>query len=344
MLATLLGTAWSFAAAAAGCRWLSRNGLRSAMLDHPNERSLHSQPTPRSGGIAIALAGFSGAIVSLGTDIAMNTVGVACVAIFLIGLWDDIKGVGVAQRLLVQSLAGALLVGSGLSIDRVTLPGFEWMLVFPWGFLLAWLSVIWLTNLYNFMDGMDGFAGGMACIGFACFGILSLEHAPAAFPILCFTVSAAAGGFLLYNFPPAKIFMGDAGSSLLGFAAAGFALWAHAAAIFPLWISVLVFSPFVVDATVTLVWRALRAQPVWRAHKTHFYQRLVEAGVGHRKTTLGEYGLMVASAVSALFAVSASVFWQWIVILTWTAIYVGLMVWVTWVQRRNTEHGHHSSA
>ena len=118
--------------------------------------------------------------------------------------------------------------------------------------------------------------------------------------------------------------MGDVGSSALGFLGACFSLWAATEKIFPIWVGILVFSPFIVDATVTLLNRLLAGHRVWSAHRSHYYQRLVQIGWGHRKTVIVEYGLMIAAGLSANMAVALSPQWQWILIIVWCLVYLGL--------------------
>ena len=163
------------------------------------------------------------------------------------------------------------------------------------------LFVLWMINLYNFMDGMDGFAGGMAVIGFTT--LAWLGRADTEFAAVCMTIAAACAGFLVYNFPPARLFLGDTGSTALGFLAAACSLWGSQAGLFPFWAALWVFSPFIVDATVTLLRRLVRGERVWEAHRSHYYQRLVLLGWGHRRTVLAEYALMLACAGAAILAV-----------------------------------------
>ena len=147
-------------------------------------------------------------------------------------------------------------------------------------------------------------------------------------------VVAGVAGFILFNFPPAKIFMGDSGASTLGFLVAAYSLWASVEGLFPIWVALLVFSPFIVDATVTLLRRALAGERVWEAHKSHFYQRLVQLGWGHKKTVLHGYLLMVLCGVSAFFSLQMSVFLQWLTIAIWALIYVAIMIRVTRLERQ----------
>jgi UDP-N-acetylmuramyl pentapeptide phosphotransferase/UDP-N-acetylglucosamine-1-phosphate transferase len=246
---------------------------------------------------------------------------------------DDLRPVSPAARLLVQLLAALGLLAAGLAPSAVDLPGLTWVWPAWLGAGVAVLATTWMTNLYNFMDGMDGFAGGMAVSGFGTLAALGLMGGDAAFAAVNLVVAAAAAGFLLFNFPPARIFMGDVGSSTLGFLVAAFSLWGSREGLFPLWVAGLVFSPFVVDATVTLARRALARETVWQAHRSHYYQRLVRLGWGHRRTVLAEYALMVAGALSALAAVRASPPVQWALIAGWGVGYALLALGVRRLER-----------
>ena len=186
--------------------------------------------------------------------------------------------------------------------------------------------------LYNFMDGMDGFAGGMAVIGFTT--LAWLGRADVGFSAFCLVVAASSAGFLLHNFPPAKIFLGDSGSTTLGFLAAACSLWGSQAGLFPFWTALLIFSPFIVDATVTLLRRLWHGEPVWKAHRSHYYQRLVLLGWGHRRTVLVEYALMLACAASALLAIQLPPADQTVLAGVWIVIYGLLMMAVAWLERR----------
>lgn len=309
----------------------------SRLLDHPNARSLHQRPIPRAGGLAVLAGIIMGVllIVVAATDLSIRTLGfilAGLAPLALVSFLDDRHGVAAQWRILVHLLAAVSLLAAGLAPSRLLLPGLE--LVFPlWAAIpLTLLFIIWMINLYNFMDGMDGFAGGMAVIGFAA--LAWLGRADAGFAAVCLTVAAASAGFLVHNFPPAKIFLGDTGSTTLGFLAAACSLWGSKAGLFPFWVALLVFSPFIVDATVTLLRRLLRGEKVWEAHRSHYYQRLVLLGWGHRRTVLAEYALMLACAGSALLAARLPLAGQAVLAVGWIGIY-GLLIWcVGWLERR----------
>jgi UDP-N-acetylmuramyl pentapeptide phosphotransferase/UDP-N-acetylglucosamine-1-phosphate transferase len=146
----------------------------------------------------------------------------------------------------------------------------------------------------------------MALFGFSFYGIAALIAQADAFAMLNFTISAAALGFLFFNFHPARIFMGDAGSIPLGFLAAGMGLWGWQQDCWPAWFPLLVFSPFIVDASMTLLKRTLRGVRITEAHREHYYQHAIQMGWSHRKVALVEYALMLGCGVSALLALNQS--------------------------------------
>lgn len=286
-------------------RLLCRPGSRWYVLDHPNERSLHDRPVPRNGGLAILAAfaaAWAGGRLCAPADPAMHWVWGGILLLGAVSYWDDRRGLSPAVRLAAQALAAGLLAPAGLAVTRLAAPGIGiGPIELGWvGVPATMLFAMWLVNLYNFMDGMDGFAAGMGVFGFGFLAGLAAwaGHGPLAFTA---AVAAAANlGFLAMNFPPARLFMGDVGSTTMGYLAAALALWGRRDGAFPLWVPVLVFSPFVVDATVTLFARLSRREKVWQPHRTHYYQRLVRLGWGHRKTVLAEYALMAAAGLSAV--------------------------------------------
>ncbi len=330
---TLLTAILVFAVAAWLTRAFAHPGSRLHILDHPNERSLHNRPTPRSGGVAVVLAVvIGGMVLPLLTGAGMSRellwLGPGAMVVAGVSYLDDRRHIPVVYRLIIHVLAAALMIAGGLLLRRFDLPGLALSLPTWLGAAITLLFVVWMVNLYNFMDGMDGFAGGMAVFGFGTFAILGAMAGDALFYSLNLVIAAAVLGFLVFNFPPARIFMGDVGSSTLGFLAAAMALWGVKADIFPFWAAILIFSPFIVDATVTLLRRLWRREKIWQAHKTHCYQRLVQLGWGHRKTVLWEYVLMAACAGSAIWAVRQAATIQWGVIGFWVVMYVLLVVLV----------------
>lgn len=313
-----------------------RGGSSRWLVDYPNRRSLHHRPVLRAGGIAMLIGMAGGLTVVWWTEPLVPRFGwVLAGALLIVGvsLAEDLRRVSPAIRLVFHFAAAACVVRACLAVERIVLPPVTLDLGAVASVVFTLLFVTWLINLYNFMDGMDGFAGGMTAIGFATLAALCAGSDATALAAVSTAVAAAALGFLLFNFPPARIFMGDVGSSLCGYSCAVAVLWAERAAGVPLWVSGLVFSPFIVDASVTLVRRVIAGNRPWQAHCNHFYQRLVRLGWGHRKTVVREYGLMLACAGSAAVAWQASAGVQAVVLVVWAVVYVVLMLGVARLER-----------
>lgn len=312
-------------------------GSAAYILDHPNDRSLHDRPVPRGGGLAIfiAIAACSTVYVWFHPAPELGGIALGTFVIAAISLVDDRYSVPPLYRFLAHAAAAAIAVYSGFILERVDFPGAGYDLPEAAGTLISLLFIVWMINLYNFMDGMDGFAGGMALFGFGAFAVAGWMAGNEFFFTINLIVSAAAAGFLLFNFPPARIFMGDTGSSTLGFLAALMALWGVKADIFPFWAAILIFSPFIVDATVTLLRRLWRREKIWQAHKTHYYQQLVQAGWGHRKTVLREYVIMLCCGLSTVWALSMPGTVQAVVLIGWALFYILLILAVSRISSRS---------
>jgi UDP-GlcNAc:undecaprenyl-phosphate/decaprenyl-phosphate GlcNAc-1-phosphate transferase len=282
-------------------------------LDRPNERSLHEQPVPRTGGVAVLL----GAAVAFAFGAAEFWLPLALALVLAaVSLADDLHRLPSAVRFAAHLGAAACLVWYVLSPMH------------PVEMALLVLAVAWITNLYNFMDGSDGLAGGMATIGFAAYGVAAWWAGDAALAAACVALSSAALAFLLHNHHPARIFLGDVGSIPLGFLAAALGIVGWRNDLWPLWFPVLVFAPFIADATITLVRRLLRRERVWQAHRDHYYQRMVRMGLGHRGTAWTGYAVMLMCAGAALAGRPQSPGMQAAVFLATSALLGAMAVWV----------------
>lgn len=299
--------------------WLLRR--RHALpMDHPNTRSLHTTPTPRIGGLGI-MAGIAVASPWL-ADAASLPVMLGAFALAAVSLLDDVRGLPVGVRFLAHFIAAAgCLLALGLG---------------GWALLAGVLVVVWMTNLYNFMDGADGLAGGMAAIGFGALALAAwLNNAPdlASF---CAAIAVAALAFMRFNFPPARLFMGDAGSIPLGFLAAVLGILGARQDVWSWLFPLLVFSPFIVDASVTLARRALRGEKVWQAHRSHYYQRVVLLGASHRQLAVAAWGLMLVYTALAFSLRALPQQAAWLLILTAVSyLLIFLAIDRRWQRTRN---------
>ena len=281
-VAALLAFAVAFA-----CLRLLLARFGALALDRPNQRSLHDRPVPRTGGIAI----LAGATVALAFDVGSLWLPVALTAVLaLLSFADDTLDLPAPVRL------AAHLAASGVLVWYVMSP------MHPAALVALALALTWSTNLYNFMDGSDGLAGGMAVIGFGAYALAAHFAGASALAALSAVLAASAAAFLTSNFPPARIFMGDVGSIPLGFLAGALGIVGWRDDVWPLWFPTLVFAPFMCDATLTLVKRVLRGERASHAHREHYYQRLVRMGFGHRATACIEYAAMLGCAAVALAA------------------------------------------
>lgn len=307
-----------------------------SVMDHPNERSLHSHSVSRAGGLAIMIAIFMAmSVAALLLDTVISPVLlIGALAIAVISFLDDCYSLSAAIRFSIHLAVAVLLVVNGYYLTELEVAGWVWQWPLSMAMVVSCLFIVWSINLYNFMDGMDGFAAGMAIVGFSCFALLGWQAQHQLFVTANLIVVAAVAGFLLFNSPPAKIFMGDTGSSTLGFFMAAFSIWANVENIFPAWIALLIFSPFIVDASVTLVRRLFAGEKIWKAHRSHYYQRLVQVGWGHRKTVLYAYLVMVLCSISSWLAMQMDAIFQLSMVLGWIVVYFSIIVGISKLERR----------
>lgn len=323
--------------AALGSQLLARYpGWLGAMLDEANHRSLHAGAIPRTGGLALllgilvalafalALGAWPGAAGDPGASTGFGAwlwILVALLPVAVISLLDDRGGVRPRYRLVAHLTAGGILVVGGLGWVHLELPGLTLVLGPVFTLPLTLLLVVWMTNLYNFMDGMDGLAGGMAVFGFGALAVLGWRGGDPSYALACANIAMAAAGFLTANFPPARLFLGDLGSTSLGLLAVALALFGNARGLFPLWVAGLAFSPFILDATATLIRRAFRGERLWEAHRSHHYQRLVLAGWSQQRVMIRAWLLMAACAVCAVVAPGLPTADQWLLLAAWGGIF-----------------------
>jgi Fuc2NAc and GlcNAc transferase len=261
---------------------------RSRLLDVPNERSSHDLPTPRGGGIGMVLTWLV-AMAALAwwelLPLPWITAWAGGGALVAAAGWrDDHRSVHPGLRLLIQVVAASWAVLWLGGLPEINL-GPASLKLGAGGTVLAVLGIVWLTNLYNFMDGIDGLAASQAVGTSLAASCLAWAAGAENLAIACLSLGAVSAGFLSWNWPPAKIFMGDVGSGWLGF---GFGVLAvageHQGAV-PLLVWVVLLSAFVWDATYTLLARVARGERWYNAHRNHAYQRAVQGGASHRTVT-----------------------------------------------------------
>lgn len=308
----------AFVVALAAIAILRGSALAGRLVDRPNERSLHRRPTPRIGGLGL-LAGVTIAMFVAGASTGLWLVLVALVLAAVSAL-DDADSLPVATRLAAHLCAAGVAVAI---VGPLVQPPAEGNLAVG---LLAVIAIAWLSNLFNFMDGADGLAGGMAAIGFFALALAAQHEGMQELATPCAAIAAASLAFLLFNSPPAKVFMGDAGSVPLGFLAGALGWYGTVRGAWPFWFPALVFSPFIVDATLTLARRAAAGEAVWKAHRSHYYQRLVLGGWSHRRLAIAQWVLMAAAASSALAVREETGMMRNGILATWVLTYALLCV------------------
>ncbi|KVQ43598.1 glycosyl transferase [Burkholderia cepacia] len=287
--------------------------------DIPNDRSLHTRPTPRVGGWGIVPVCI---VALLALAPRMWPVAVAVAGLAAMSQIDDRRGLPARVRFSAHLAAVVALI--------VVYPGdAPWWLLVGIGFVM-----VWLTNLYNFMDGADGLAGGMALFGFGGYAVAAMtgEHSSYDLVVTCSAVAGSALGFLTLNFHPARLFLGDAGSIPLGFLAGALGYWGWRTGVWPIWFPAMVFAPFIADASVTLARRLLRGEKFWQAHREHYYQRMVRSGVGHGRTALYWYLIMLAGIIVAMWAKGRTELQQWLLLFVWYGVlaWFGLVIDTRW--------------
>jgi UDP-GlcNAc:undecaprenyl-phosphate/decaprenyl-phosphate GlcNAc-1-phosphate transferase len=300
--------------------WMLRVGDHLP-LDVPNRRSLHARPVPRSGGIAMMAGIFTG-FALMQTSFLVVLPAALLVASSHV---DDARGLPISLRFGVQAASATAF--AYLALPALGLPALAPIVI----------VMLWMINLYNFMDGSDGLAGGMTVIGFSFMGTGAWMSGDQVLATECAIVAAAGAAFLLFNFPPARLFMGDAGSVPLGFLVAAFSLAGWRDGDWPIWFPAATFAPFIGDATLTLLRRLASRERVWEAHNKHYYQRLVRMGWSHRKTALVEYALMSASGGAALWSLRQPLYFQVCTLLALAALHAALALWIdsAWRSREN---------
>ena len=276
----------SFAGAALLTAWIRRHAARFHLIDVPNERSSHASALPRGGGIAIALIVLAAALILTGLRRFSAAEALAWLGggtlVALVGLRDDRGGLSVRVRLLVQIAAALSVVWLVHGFPGITGASAA-PRIFAW--LLGTLCIVWGINLFNFMDGIDGLAGQQALFVAAAAWLLGAGPPLAAPGWMLLVIAAAAGGFLIWNWSPARIFMGDVGSGFLGFSLVLEAFATSQNGSLSLWTWSILQGAFLVDATLTLLRRAARGARIQAPHREHAYQRLARHFGSHARVS-----------------------------------------------------------
>jgi UDP-N-acetylmuramyl pentapeptide phosphotransferase/UDP-N-acetylglucosamine-1-phosphate transferase len=318
-----------------------------AFLPHaqPNARSLHDKSIPRVAALMLWAGWLAGIgwiwmsdpvppLVSVKNSVFLALLFCGWVAVAAVSFWDDCRSVSARWRLLVQTAAA---VATAVSLWALTSEKIGLFSTIPWwgyGIVLV-LSTVWMCNLFNFMDGSDGLAVTMALVGLAAYAGAGHAYGLIWWWLPLLGVAALAP-LLAVNLPPARMFIGDVGAVPLGFLGALFGWWGIVEQAWGLWFPMLVFLPFVLDATVTLLRRLWRREKVWEGHKTHYYQRLLQMGAGHRGTLAAYAVLMLGCAGTAWFCAVKAPEMGEAALLAWMLVHLGFFAVIDyhWNQRK----------
>jgi UDP-N-acetylmuramyl pentapeptide phosphotransferase/UDP-N-acetylglucosamine-1-phosphate transferase len=300
------------------------------MLDIPNARSSHTLPTPRGGGLGIVVSVLIGVwtvfvfrllSMPLREIVALSLAGGT---VALVGWLDDIHRLPYPIRLVVQAISSAIILIVIGYFHIMTVPFVGEIHLYSIGIPFTLLWMMGLTNAYNFMDGIDGIAGGQAVVAGLGWIILGCMSGQSFIALVGVLLAASSLGFLFYNWPPARIFMGDVGSAFIGFTLAVLPVIADQRNPRLIVAGFLVVWPFIFDTSFTLIRRLARGENVFVAHRSHIYQRLVIAGYSHRFVTLIYMGLALIGTVIALLWYKRAPFVDSVVIAVPILLFAGL--------------------
>src|SRR5918996_2102528 len=285
----------------------ARLARRLGVVHYPRERDLHGRPVPGLGGLAILAAAVVAALLFLPGGQQTRGIVAGAIAITFVGAVDDVKpgGLNPFVKFALQLAAAAIPVWSDVRVENVTLPFVDPIHLGDWGYPLTLLGIVAVMNVVNFTDGADGLAAGVCTIAAATFAIIALSFdGPdrTAAGVLAALTAGAAVGFLWHNFHPASIFMGDAGSNLLGLLLACVAIQGvlKTAAVVALFFPLLILAVPALDATFVVAKRIKYGRPVYSADRWHFHHRFANIGFSQRRTVLYLYGWTLSLAALAL--------------------------------------------
>lgn len=313
MTSALVSFALSLAIAAVLTPLVLRWARKRRLFDTPDARKVHVAPIPRLGGIAIVIAFFAPVtallLVDTGMTQSLQGMGDQLIGLYVgglliagIGLYDDLKGANAIQKLVVQVAVAAIMIHFGYRIDVVSNPFGDSI---DLGALSIPITVLWFVgvmNAVNLIDGLDGLAGGIGFISISTLLVLAAVNNNPIAVLVCAALAGALGGFLIYNFNPARIFMGDTGSLFLGFVLAGLSISTSmkGSTTVALAIPILILGLPILDTAMAIGRRIRARRPIFSADQDHIHHKLLRAGFSHRGAVLALYGLTLILAASAI--------------------------------------------
>ena len=288
---------------------------RVAIMDHPNERSSHNLAVPRGGGVAIVITFFIGmfTVYFIGDNTQIQQkymLGFITSSLLIasVSFYDDIHNKSAKFKLISQLIAVFLVLWSGIVLDKLALPGLG-IINLGWaGYLLSLFWIVGLTNAYNFMDGLDGLIGGITVIASLFFMAICYYEGSHFIYITCYTLLAGSLGFLILNISPAKIFMGDVGSTFIGFTFATLSIIAtrYDESHVTFFVVPLLLFNIIYDVIFTLVRRRLNGEKLTQAHRTHLYQLMNQIGYSHLEVSLTHYCMAFLQGLGAIWMIQLS--------------------------------------
>lgn len=276
--------------------------ISKEIVDRPNERTLHQGVIPRGGGLIIVaglLLGLVFITISSGKTLFYGALALLMLAWACLSWFDDKYDLSPRFRLLIQLSLALITVFTFGWVDQILGVDLAWF-----GPLLSFVGLLWMANLYNFMDGMDGLAGSQSVIASITLSFWFYISGASFLAGLCLLVGACSYGFLLRNWSPAQVFMGDVGSITLGAFFGTLIIIGVSRYDLPVLSFISLFAVFIVDATITICMRAWRREKIWLPHRKHFYQRLANAGYEHSKIVIAAIVLMTLCSLFATLSVA----------------------------------------
>jgi len=307
---------------------LQKYALKHSLIDIPNERSSHSMPTPRGGGLSIVIPVLLCIVMLLFLEQLDRNItlalGTGCFFVASVGWIDDHQHIPANWRALFYGIAAVLAVYFLNESDDFQLVFHQLPFVIVSSFMIV-IWIVWMINLYNFMDGTDALAAIQSICTSLIVGVLFWLQGQYGLATVCFVIAASSCGFLFWNWPPAKIFMGDAGSCSLGFCFGVLAVIGEIQGSLPFTVFFILLSIFICDTTLTLLMRVFANKKWYQAHKSHAYQRLVQLGMSHKKLAL--YLLLINVMILWPMASMAFVWDEYSYYIAATSIFLISILW-----------------
>ena len=290
--------------------------IKFGAIDKPNERKVHETVMPRLGGLAIFIGVAAGYFAGGVYTEKVTAISVGAILIVILGMLDDKYELSAKKKFAGQIIVASLIVYSGLTVDFIALPYIGRFDLGLWSYPITIFWIVAFTNAINLIDGLDGLSSGISAIGIATIGIMAFLAGKEMILTLSLILLGSIIGFLVYNFHPAKIFMGDTGALFLGYSISIISLLGlyKSVTLFSFIVPIIILGVPVFDTTFAIIRRVVNKKPISAPDKSHLHHRLLALGLSHRNTVLAIYAFGILFGVSALL-LSRSTLWQTIFII-----------------------------